>query len=293
MLSIVGWKCLLSVTGKSKTTSFPPPNFVVQLGKKHVGRAVVLNAPLQHFLNAAFEAENATTNYQQALVKVTSQTNSMPESLLDLKRKATECNLGIISGQRGEAVLKSMEQLCSDFNSEGWQDLGLTHPEKFDMCGNIIVQICDAYVRLVLYYKQSKFEVFQVCRSADYCKDFVGQVTRNMVSRSEACPTCVDPFFGKQWLSRLQDVRTASKAHRTLCDMLPTLRVTSVRTEKKHLLGQETRLAKRRGRCLTVKELRHLCEPQTKNLSCCFFFKRSASHNTRKGFSLISLLVSV
>ena len=109
---------------------------------------------------------------------------------------------------------------------------------------------CDAYYRLVFRFKQPKFQVFAVCKVSEEAFD-VGLVRSKVqylweMCRS-ACEHCVDPLFAVVWLRRLFTLsdRVCRDAHLALSDLLATLRHTSAKCERKHLLGQTVKSYKR------------------------------------------------
>ena len=105
------------------------------------------------------------------------------------------------------------------------------------------------------YFDQPKFQVL-CCGGPNIAnaskQDLIGQLQRKLL----VCDNCVDSFT-QRWLNRLSDASGSVRARAmSALDMqVASTPVSSVRVEKKHLLGQETRKARTRGPAPSAEEL--------------------------------------
>jgi hypothetical protein len=226
-------------------------------GARKVERACVLNAPIQTFLNKAFAAEAALTACVDDALTTSCSATCLSAEAQGRKSKACDRNLAFVSGENGRAVVKDMTSCFLSYSEGPWHDLDVTSEEKHSSCLAMLCGMGDAWHRLVFTYDQPKYLIFEVCRGGEYDSGRVGLLAGGIRRRSEACSGCVDPFFARPWADRLLDHRpaVARKAHGCLQDVLSCLLVSSARCERKHLLGQETKGARRRGRALQCKTL--------------------------------------
>lgn len=210
--------------------------------------ASVLNAPLQGFLNAVFSAEGAT--------RPASPPPSTSVADLALLAKSCQHNLDIF-GRRGRQVLKDMVSLLRDFSSGPWAELSLSSSERFNLCLAIVRSMADSWDRFVHSYDQPKFRLFEVCRDAELNDWLLDQCVRPILESHAACPSCVDELFSLKWAQRLMSEcrPVALRAHRCLRNMLALAPTSSARCERKHIIGQDTRAARHRGRNLKPKTL--------------------------------------
>ena len=223
---------------------------------------VVLNAPLQHFMNACFEAE-ALTMARAAVALGTPLTDTRErDTTRKIREGALKANAAIISGRRGREVVAAFSRLLLDFEHADWAALGLTREEKYRSSWSVLVGLVDGWHRLVFYYAQSKFKIFDSCNTGyEYNEWNVNNVAEQLTDKLNQCQGCVNPYFCVPWLKRLQHphVRTRRRAHRCLVTLLSMMPVCAGQVERKHLLGQETGHGKRkRGRGLACRSLQKI-----------------------------------
>ena len=112
-----------------------------------------------------------------------------------------------------------------------------------------------AYRRLVLYFQQGKFEVFKAA-AHEISDEDSRLLTRPLQEANERCAGCTDSFT-RIWSKRLldDDSHTRARARHCLRIILASLFPSSLTAEMKHLLGQESRKARSRGRAVSCVEL--------------------------------------
>ena len=165
--------------------------------------------------------------------------------------------MNFITGRRGKRVLIEMFQLVQSFTSSGWDGLNISDDCKFELSEAMIAGMADTYHRLVLIFIDPRWQVFGVCEDTVFNSAQVKHKFDPLLFRMQSWPRCKDVSFAWPWIQRLSDpdVQVRRKAHRCLTSLVPCLPVSAVRCEKKHLLGQETRAQKRRGKALSCKVL--------------------------------------
>ena len=165
--------------------------------------------------------------------------------------------MNFISGRRGNAVLMEMFQLVQSFADEGWSGLSISDDTKFELCDAMLAGMADTFHRLVFIYLDPRWKLFGVCEGTIFDDTLIKHIVDPLLAQMQTCPRCKDLFFAWPWLQRLShgDVEIRRKAYRCLMSVVPTLPVSAVKCEKKHLLGQETRAQKRRGKALACKTL--------------------------------------
>jgi hypothetical protein len=170
-------------------------------------------------------------------------------------------NLAILSGGAGKATLALYSRFFH-YDAEVWLDWRLGVSKKYECSLNMICVMQDIAYRLVHKYDQPKFDIFEVCsvpEDAAFDLASVRGIASSLRAKSDACAHCVDKVFTRIWMWRLENMGCVGcrRAHTSLCDILALLRVTSTLVEKKHLLGQELKPAKR-GRAVECNQLGRL-----------------------------------
>ena len=85
-------------------------------------------------------------------------------------------------------------------------------------------------------------------------------ITRPIEEQRRNCEHCVDKYWTGVWLARCLGHK-ARRAHASMRRLLATMRVTSKTCEQRHLLAQEARGPKRRGRapaCSTIAKISYM-----------------------------------
>ena len=218
-----------------------------------IEHALAICAGIQEFLNKCFAADLAVTKYTQRLQLLPdtalAQARDANAELCDLRRECIDRNLEILSGDAGMRVL---ERCTEYFVYDGWVwEHWRLSPEQKYQCGlDIICVMQDVYHRVVFKMDVPKHDIFEVCRVPEgehFNSELVERTANRLRARRAACSGCVDICFTHVWCCRLLDMGeiVRRKAHRSLCDILAVLRVTSTNVERKHLVGQELRVKKR------------------------------------------------
>jgi len=231
--------------------------------------ACVLSAPLQRFLNHAFAADTATSRCAEASCATPPSVSADPEQSKRLQQDARNKNLAVVSGRQGKQVIIEMTALLLDFAAGSWSQLALSSAQKFAISLSLICSVGDAWHRLVFAYDQPKFQLFNACAGNAYDACLAREVCEPILRSMQTCPDCVDPCFSVPWVRRLHDPRdaVARKAHMALSDIMSAAPVCSARCERKHLLGQDTRTPKRRGRALKIASLSKVTHCKSVSLS--------------------------
>eukprot|EP00959_Pyramimonas_sp_CCMP1952_P385423 8077579-Pyramimonas_sp.AAC.1 len=119
--------------------------------------------------------------------------------------------------------------------------------------------MADCYYRVVFKFEQPKFMLFGICNHGVFDMGVIRNVCWPLRDKRMECDCCTDEYFTDVWVERLlgADV-VAKRAWRSLCGLLTILKISSIKCEHQHLLGQELRSQKRRGRAPTAATLSKL-----------------------------------
>ena len=141
------------------------------------------------------------------------------------------------SGASGRVVVEAYTRMVQDFNAEDWDQCSLTPVEKQAHCSGLLDSMCDAEQRLVQYYLQPKFIIFDVCTKGSYDMRLIKSVCDPMMATVAECQKCVDRVFTQRWAQRLlsANVSRSRRAHRVLCGILIVASNNSTKCERLHL----------------------------------------------------------
>ena len=206
-------------------------------GVKHEA-ALLLNAPLQHFLNKTLAAEKAVSIFVELASAQLSNDASCTETdkLTEARGIAQKKNWEIISGAAGKTAMRECVVMMGSYTTGKWENLAMSREDKFKLCYGLLGLLGETWWRTEFYYNQPKFQVFEAGIAPD---DAAAEVlAKNIQSRADKCSSCVDRFSLK-WVQRLLDARVKQRARRSLSQLLAAIRVCSAKVEKKHLLGQD------------------------------------------------------
>ena len=217
-------------------------------GGRRLEIACAMQKPLQSFLDFTFAAEKSTCRVVENVSLTPSHATKMDPGVAAVIPKAQRRNWQILSGQQGRRVVKEYSDMLLSFGDHAWSGLMLSHAEKYKVAAGVLLTMASAWRRLVFGYDQPKYKIFAVCQYSNM--HHWRSAAEALRAEVEHCGDCVDPGFTKVWLSRLlsADLHTAKKAQRCLTQMLPCLPVCAAKCERKHLLGQQTRQVKKRGK---------------------------------------------
>lgn len=235
-------------------------SFKNDVGAARLHSACLLNRPVQHFLNEALAAEAAVTKCTNMLTLVPADASENPTELADQQSDAFRRNLKLISGRSGQQVVQEMFDLVKSFSGPVWCDLRASRKLQYDICRQLLVGMTDAWRRLCFYYQQPKFEIFQACAGLEFNHFLARKVGNSILLRSSECPKCIDPLFSLPFAKQLADTsqHVSARAHRCLFRLLSCTKLSSSSCERKHLLGQESRLGRKRGRGLQCESMSKL-----------------------------------
>ena len=224
-------------------------------------RLLVLNVGIQAYWNKCFAADAAASSYSKSLQFLSESDVGSGEDLRVARAQCISRNLHILSGSAGLEALALYSRFFF-FSDAVWGDWRLDSAQRFDVCLDLICVMEDVAHRLVFKLGVPKLEIFEVCRIPEgdgFDETAVRAIATRLRVMSEQCDTCVDKVFTQLWVERLLNMgsNACRKAHSALCDVLATLRVTSTKVERKHLLGQESR-PRKRGRAVECEQLNRL-----------------------------------
>ena len=119
-------------------------------------------------MDSTFAAEKKVTRLMDLVLAVPPGTSELSKEVLEAKAEAIEANLAILSGDRGRKLVRGLCNLVRSFECEEWNELNLTRSDRFTTCLRLLIAIPDAEARLVWYYQQGKFELFEICRDDEF-----------------------------------------------------------------------------------------------------------------------------
>ena len=216
-----------------------------------------LNSGVQAYLNKCFAADGAVSEYLNQLKLIPCDSDvAASESILELRSKCMRLNLDILSGDAAEELLKTYSAYF-DFEGDIWLEWRLGVDKRFKASLDVIVIMQDAAYRLIHKLDKPSMHLLEVCRLPEGSIEHdIQDIVLPIREKHNACNACVDKFFTHIWLARFLDMgsTTCMAAHKGLCDIVSILRVSTVLVEKKHLVGQELRPAKR-GRGVAATSL--------------------------------------
>ena len=117
----------------------------------------------------------------------------------------------------------------------------------------------DVSYRCIYKMDVPKYQILEVCRIGSddhFDENAVIHIAKRLQARRNACRHCVDGAWTDIWVTRLlmHGMQARRRAHNALCDAVGLMRASSNVVEKKHLIGQELKLAKR-GSAITCDKL--------------------------------------
>ena len=233
---------------------------------KHLEFSLMLISPFQKTLNITFAAESNMRAYLE-LLSDESRTVPTPEdeqaTILNLENKARTENVRVLSGDAAWEALATMTTKLENYGDEAWT--GFKRPKLFHGSMLVCCMIGSGYYRLVFRYGDPKFLLLTACAPV-YQADAVTRALAPLYQKRQACSDCVDKTFTDPWLDKLNVPEGQRKRkYDFIRRALPVYPVTTLVDEKQHLMGQEIREPKRRGRTvspfhLTLKTYRKVVQ---------------------------------
>ena len=217
-------------------------------------RLLVLQEPLQSYLNLVFKAEEHGAKLFSLLSRLPrlDDFNDVTDVHAQAFNKALNANLSLFTGEAGRGVIDKYKELVHSFQHRSWAQLEMSRDQVYNACCGAWCSIGIAYRRLVFHFEHKRFELLRVC-NPDLPAANVTFMVETMIQDEARCKKCFDRLFTSVWLSRLQQ-RTA-EARGALQAFVALLPAANIPVEKKHLYGQESRKPKSRGRAVTPFEL--------------------------------------
>ena len=175
---------------------------------------------------------------------------------------------------------KYVDELSANLSANLWRLdrdwkptlLPLSRAEKYEMCKHSICVEGSCRYRLHFKLDVPKYHVLCAC-AEEYDAVALGRSLASVVATRDRCEHCLDKAFSKPALEKLTGPRSAHY-HRIFRYALACMKIASIRVEAKHLLGQETRPGKRRGKALTPQGL--ALRTYRKSVRQAFVAKRAA-----------------
>ena len=84
------------------------------MGGRKVEKALVMNAPLQHYLNITFAAEAATHTYVQMAMALIPGVSKPTDEMRRARAEAIRLNSRILSGDAGQQAVRDFFELLED-----------------------------------------------------------------------------------------------------------------------------------------------------------------------------------
>ena len=220
----------------------------------HAFRAVhVLNAPLQTFMNKVFRAEKCSTQAAAAL-----GADPFSDATARACAEAFSRNVKILTGFDQRTVVLGYTRLVQNLDGAEWEMLGFSEAKTLWLATKVLQVLADCWRRLVFPSQEPKRQVFDAVHVG---WDRVCQLDRlrmagdRLVRLAATCEDCVDDAFTKQLAGKLADGATAEATHTFLADIATVVRCSSAAVERHHIVAEETRPSKSRGRALSVHSL--------------------------------------
>ena len=179
--------------------------------------AMVLNAPLQSFLNAAFSSEKATSKHMDAIMTNLVGPRGEDVTTKELEEKASRKLVNMLTGATGRDAVKQMFDLVRDYKDDAWSSLAFQPPDdRFRTSLAMVSCMGDAWYRLVFVFGQRKYWLLNVCLADEMTASVVDVVVRPVLRRTDECDRCVDIYFAQPWPLRLSNgnPRTRKQSHR-------------------------------------------------------------------------------
>ena len=184
-------------------------------------------------------------------------------TILNLENKARTENVRVLSGDAAWEALATMTAKLENYGDEAWT--GFKRPKLFHGSMLVCCMIGSGYYRLVFRYGDPKLLLLTACAPV-YQADAVTRALAPLYQKRQACSDCVDKTFTDPWLDKLNVPEGQRKRkYDFIRRALPVYPVTTLVDEKQHLMGQEIRAPKRRGRTvspfhLTLKTYRKVVQ---------------------------------
>ena len=160
-------------------------------------------------------------------------------------------NVAFLCGDKGEKVVSSYDRMLNDFN-DMHTDLGPN--DKFQASAGMICAQADACRRLVFPAQDPKRVLFKACgKDGTYNEQLVKSVFDDLSERARLCEHCIDECFTRCMLGCGRV--SLPSMHDLLCDIASKIQISSSIVEKFHLLGEESKPKRGRGRAVSAERL--------------------------------------
>ena len=242
-----------NVSGAKQTVKVSKVLEFMQMDKDAQGQesSLILSKPVEKFMNKVFASEKLTNEFVKTALFVEDSAQKPTADAIKLEQKSCARNWTIVSGCSGEAARASYIKMLRNYSDDGWTGISGNRAGRFTCAMCICRAIWLITRRLRKYFEQPKFQIFGAVDPAASETNRVA-VKDSLQRKSIACSECVDSNTVR-WLHRLS--QQPSRARASLILQLASSPVSSIRVEKKHLLGQESRKVRSRGKALGPSEL--------------------------------------
>lgn len=167
-----------------------------------------------------------------------------------------------MSGERGQQVINEYATIISDYDRIAWGNWRVEvratgcdpRKEQFDTSLHCMCCMGITWRRLVLLFEDPKYRLLQVAKPG-ITKERVDQITDEIAELRVRCSKCVGNHFAPPWLQRLRSPETFQQAVGSIRLAVASSPLASLRTEMKHLDGEEVRRPGARGRAAAPQEL--------------------------------------
>ena len=143
-----------------------------------------------------------------------------------------------------------------DFNHDGWLQSLTSRELRIEASVKMVPAMVDAWFRLSFYFEQPRFQVFGCTHDHHCVRSFNRQRMSDMVAEFQGmaaqCDQCLGSFVAEM-LPRMQ--AAPEEAFELLSDVVVATKVTSTVVERAHLIGEEFKPPRGRGRAMKPASL--------------------------------------
>ncbi len=215
-------------------------------------QSLVVRAPLETFLNAAFAAEATAC---ELFTLMTSR--AAPDEEAVAAANAFRNIAKHISRERGLEAVRAYCESITIFASDAWQGFSFSAEVQSSCAVKMIVVMCSCWRRLVFKTISDTRHALLAVResgSAPITSDapLEAECERRQ-GEARRCQSCVDPEITTQLLARMSDA--PDRTRKFLVELLTVLRVSSSVVERCHINAQEAKASGSRGKALFPSSL--------------------------------------
>ena len=216
--------------------------------------ALVIAAPVENFMNVLLKVEKAVSAARD-VVMVSGDGDVLTQHEKKLLSDSFQQNALLISARPQWAAIEMWMRLLSNSSAPEWQGQWLPMRSRTKAAPAILRCIVDFWCYLIFYV--GKFRSFDSLHYGDGLPTFDTSAARRMgenIKRDgETCSQCVDKHFPTNMVEIM--VSSPQLAQQLLTNVLQIIYLSSSCVERAHLVGEEMKGRRRRGRAPTPLRL--------------------------------------